>query len=84
MGRSRLHKLLFDDSDENEIMRRILKGLTSQRKRRRYIECDRLAGHKRLYLDYFADTSISSSFISEEILDELVSFSPYSIQGKNL
>nr|XP_023916280.1 uncharacterized protein LOC112027863 [Quercus suber] len=58
MGRSRLRKLLFDDSDEDEIMRRVLKGSTSQRKRRRYIECDRLAGHKRLYLDYFADTPV--------------------------
>ncbi|XP_065631283.1 uncharacterized protein LOC112001981 [Quercus suber] len=58
MGRSRLRKLLLDDSDEDEIMRRVLKGSTSQRKRRRYIERDRLAGHKRLYLDYFADTPI--------------------------
>ncbi|XP_065623247.1 uncharacterized protein LOC136064850 [Quercus suber] len=58
MGRSRLRKLLFDDSDEDEIMRRVLKGSTSQRKRRRYIERDRLAGHKRLYLDYFADTPV--------------------------
>ena len=39
-------------------MRRILKGSTVQRKRRRYIERDRLAGHKRLYLDYFADTPV--------------------------
>ncbi|KAL0006319.1 hypothetical protein SO802_013880 [Lithocarpus litseifolius] len=56
MGRSLFRKLLFDDSDEDEIMRRVLKGSTSQRKRCRYIEHDRLAGHKRLYLDYFADT----------------------------
>nr|POE60910.1 endo-1,3-1,4-beta-d-glucanase [Quercus suber] len=34
MGRSRLRKLLLDDSDEDEIMRRVLKGSTSQRKRR--------------------------------------------------
>ncbi|XP_050278347.1 uncharacterized protein LOC126719884 [Quercus robur] len=58
MGRSLFKKLLFDDSDEDEIMRRILKGSTKQRKRRRYIECDRLAGHKRLYLDYFSDTPV--------------------------
>ncbi|XP_050275352.1 uncharacterized protein LOC126717583 [Quercus robur] len=58
MGRSLFKKLLFDDSDEDEIMRRILKGSTVQRKRRRYIERDRLAGHKRLYLDYFADTPV--------------------------
>nr|POE96771.1 glutathione s-transferase t3 [Quercus suber] len=35
MGRSTLRKLLLDDSDEDEIMRRVLKGSTSQRKRRR-------------------------------------------------
>nr|XP_023889926.1 uncharacterized protein LOC112001981 [Quercus suber] len=58
MGHSRLRKLLLDDSDEDEIMRQVLKGSTSQRKRRRYIERDRLAVHKRLYLDYFADTPI--------------------------
>ncbi|XP_030939981.1 putative nuclease HARBI1 [Quercus lobata] len=58
MGRSLFKKLLFDDSDEDEIMRRILKGSTVQRKCRRYIERDRLAGHKRLYLDYFADTPV--------------------------
>ena len=58
MGRSRLRKLLLDDSDEDEIMRRVLKGSTSQRKCRRYIERDRLAGHKRLYLNYFANTPI--------------------------
>ena len=58
MGCSRLCKLLLDDSDEDEIMRRVLKGSTSKRKRRRYIKRDRLAGHKRLYLDYFADTPV--------------------------
>ena len=58
MGRSRLRKLLFDDSNEDEIMRRVLKGSTSQRKHRQYIERDRLAGHKRFYLEYFADTPI--------------------------
>ena len=39
-------------------MRRVLKGSTLQRKRRRHIERDRLVGHKRLYLDYFADTPV--------------------------
>ncbi|KAK9994607.1 hypothetical protein SO802_024310 [Lithocarpus litseifolius] len=58
MGRSLFRKLLFDDSDEDEIMRRVLKGSTSQRKRRWYIERDRLTGHKILYLDYFADTPV--------------------------
>ena len=39
-------------------MRRVLKGSTLLHKCRRYIERDRLAGHKRLYLDYFADTPV--------------------------
>ena len=58
MGRSRLRKLLFDYLDEDEIMRWVLKGSTSQCKHWRYIERDRLANHKRLYLDYFADTQV--------------------------
>lgn len=49
MGHSLLRKLLFDDSDEDEIMRQVLKGSTSQRKCRRYIKRNHLAGHKRLY-----------------------------------
>ena len=61
MGCSLFKQLLFDDSDEDEIMRRVLKGSTVRRKRHRYIERDRLAGHKRLYLDYFADTPIYPS-----------------------
>ena len=39
-------------------MRRVLKCSTSQRKRHWYIEHDRLADHKRLYLDYFANTPV--------------------------
>ena len=58
MGRSLFRNLLFDDSNEDEIMRRVLKCSTSQRKHRWYIERDRLAGHKRLYLDYFSDTLV--------------------------
>ena len=61
MGCSLFKQLLFDDLDEDEIMRRVLKGSTVRCKRHRYIERDRLAGHKRLYLDYFADTPIYPS-----------------------
>ena len=39
-------------------MRQVLKGSTSQCKRRRTIERDHLADHKILYFNYFADTSI--------------------------
>ncbi|KAF3970235.1 hypothetical protein CMV_006055 [Castanea mollissima] len=42
MGRSLFRKLLFDDSDEDEIMNRRLKSSTSQRKRRRYIRRNHL------------------------------------------
>ena len=42
-------------------MKWVLKGSTSPRKRGRHIEHDRLAGPKRLYLDYFADTSVYPS-----------------------
>ncbi|XP_050253371.1 uncharacterized protein LOC126699511 [Quercus robur] len=43
MGCSLFRKLLFDDSDEDEIMNRRLKSSTSQRKHRRYIRCNHLA-----------------------------------------
>ena len=51
MGRSFFRYWLFDDSDEDEIMRRVPKGSTSSRKCRRNIELDCLAGHKRHYLE---------------------------------
>ena len=58
MGRSFFCKLLDDDSDEDEIIIKLLTGSTSQSKHRRYINCNHLAGHKRLYDDYFCDTPI--------------------------
>ncbi|XP_075654933.1 uncharacterized protein LOC142625116 [Castanea sativa] len=76
MGSSLFHKLLFDDSDEDEIMRRVLKASKSQRKHRRYIEHNRLAGHKRLYLDYFADKPITAALrmlayrVTADFMDE--------------
>ena len=51
MDRSLFRNLLFDDSDEDEIIRQILKDSTSPRKRRWYIERDCLASHKRLYFE---------------------------------
>ncbi|XP_023929717.1 uncharacterized protein LOC112041037 [Quercus suber] len=56
IGMDAVHDI--EQNDEDEIMRQLLKGSTKQRKRRRYIEHDLLAGHKRLYLDYFADTPV--------------------------
>ena len=50
-------KFLLDDSDEDEIIEELLME-TSQPKRRRSIRCNHLAGHERLFLDYFAPTPI--------------------------
>ena len=94
MGRFRLHKLLFDDSDEDEIIRRVLKGSTSQRKRRRHIEHDCLVGHKRLYLDYFANTPIyppnlfrrrfqMSQSLFLRIQSKVKTYEPYFIQKRD-
>ena len=58
MGCSLFRKLLFDDSDEDEIMNRRLKSSILQRKHRRYIRRNHLAGNERLYLDYFAESPI--------------------------
>ena len=49
-----VRELLDDDSDEDEIIIKLLTGSTSQRKHCRYIDRNHLAGHKRLYDDYFA------------------------------
>ena len=75
-------------------MRRILKGSTSQRKRRRYIERDRLAGHKRLYLDYLADTPVypphlfrrrfwMSQSLFLRIQSKVETYGPYFIQKRD-
>ena len=58
MGSSFFLKLLDDNSDEDEIIIKLLMGETSQRKRRWYIDRNHLAGHKRLYDDYFAEVPI--------------------------
>ena len=75
-------------------MRRILKGSTKQRKRRRYIERDCLAGHKRLYLDYFADTPVypphlfrgrfwMSRSLFLHIQSKVETYEPYFIQKRD-
>ena len=57
MNRFLFCKLLLDDSNEDEIIEELVME-TSQPKRRRYIRCNHLAGHERLFLDYFAPTPI--------------------------
>ena len=58
MGRSLFRKLLFDDSNENEIINRCVNSSTSQRKHRQYIRRNHLVGNERLYLDYFAESPV--------------------------
>ena len=57
MNRFLFCKLLLDDSDEDEIIKELVME-TSQPKRRHYIRRNHLAGHERLFLDYFAPTPI--------------------------
>ena len=94
MGRSLFRNFLFDDSDKDKIMRRVLKGSTIRRKRRQYIERDRLAGHKRLYLDYFADTPVyplnlfrrrfqMSRSLFLRIQSKVETYEPYFIQKRD-
>ena len=58
MGCSFFRELLDDDSDEDEIIIKLLTGLTSQHKHRRYIDRNYLAGHRRLYNVYFAEEPV--------------------------
>ena len=50
-------KFLLDDSDEDEIIEELLME-SSQPKRRHSIRRNHLAGHERLFLNYFAPTPI--------------------------
>ena len=54
MGRSFFRELPDDDSDEDEIIIKLLTNSTSQRKHLWYIDRNHLATHRRLYDDYFA------------------------------
>ena len=60
MSRSFFRKLLDDNSDEDEIIIKLLTGSTSQRKHHRYIDRNHLASHRRLYDDYFAEELVYS------------------------
>ncbi|XP_075665031.1 uncharacterized protein LOC142634623 [Castanea sativa] len=86
--------LIYDDSDKDEIIIKLLTGSTSQRKWRRYIDCNHLAGHKGLYDDYFAEEPVyphkvfrrrfrirHSLFL--QILSMVEAHEPYFIQKRN-
>ncbi|XP_075666073.1 uncharacterized protein LOC142635907 [Castanea sativa] len=94
MGRSFLQKLLDDDSDEDEIIIKLLTSSISQCKRRRYIDCNHLAGHKRLYDDYFAEEPVYPPNVFRRrfrmrcslflrILSKVEAHEPYFIQKRN-
>ncbi len=62
MVHSRFCKLLLNDSNDDEMIIKYLleEGSSSQCNvvQRRYIELDRLQGHERLFLDYFAESPV--------------------------
>ena len=60
MGCSLFHKLLLDDLDEDEIIKEVVMGLTSQCKRRQYIRRTYLAGNEKLFLDYSSPSPVFS------------------------
>ena len=94
MGRSFFRKLLDDDSDEDEIIIKLLMGSTSQRKHRQYIDRNHLASHKRLYDDYFAKEPIYPPELFQRrfrirrslflrIISKVEAHEPYFIQKRN-
>ena len=62
MAHSWFCKLLLNDSDDDEMIIKYLmeEGSSSQCNivQCRYIERDRLQGHERLFLDYFAESPV--------------------------
>ena len=62
MAHSWFCKLLLNDSDDDEMIIKYLmeEGSSSQCNivQCRYIEHDRLQGHERLFLDYFAESPV--------------------------
>ena len=59
MNRFMLCKLLFGDSDEDEIIEELVME-TSQPKRHHSIQRNHLVGHERFFLHYFASAPIYS------------------------
>ncbi|XP_050286616.1 uncharacterized protein LOC126725756 isoform X1 [Quercus robur] len=93
MGSSLFRKLLLDDSDEDEIIEEVVMDSTS-RKRRSYIRRNHLAGHERLYLDYFADSPVYSEKVFRRrfrmsrtlflnIISKVEAHDPYFVQKRN-
>ena len=94
MGSSFFLELLDDDSDVDETIIKLLMGETTQCKRRRYIDCNHLAGHKRLYDDYFVEELVYPPKVFRRrfrmrrslflrILFKVEAHKPYFIQKRN-
>ena len=94
MGHSFFRELLDEDSNEDEIIIKLLIGSTSQRKHRQYIDRNHLAGHRRLYDDYFAEEPVYPPKLSQRrfqmrrslflrILSKVEAHEPYFIQKRN-
>ncbi|KAL0008286.1 hypothetical protein SO802_009788 [Lithocarpus litseifolius] len=74
MGSSLFHKLLLDDSDKDEIIEEVVMDSTS-RNCRSYIRHIHLAGHEKLYLDYFANSPVYP--------EKVEAHDPYFVQKRN-
>ncbi|XP_030946014.1 uncharacterized protein LOC115970534 [Quercus lobata] len=94
MGCSFFRELLDDNLDEDEIIIKLLMGSTSQHKHRRYIDHNHLAGHRRLYDDYFAEEPIYPPELFQRrfrmrrslflrIIFKVEAHEPYFIQKRN-
>ena len=94
MGHSFFRELLDDDSNEDEIIIKLLVSETSQRKCHRYIDRNHLTGHKQLYDDYFAEKPVYPPKVFRRrfqmrrslflrILSKVEAHEPYFIQKRN-
>ena len=73
-------KLFLNDSDENEIIKEVVMGSTSQCIRHRYIRRNHLASNVRLFLDYFAPSPVfPPTLFCRRFQMRCFLFSPYSI-----
>ena len=93
MGSSLFHKLLLDDSNEDEIIKEVVMNSTS-RKCCSNIKRNYLAGHERFYLDYFANSPIylekefqsrfrMSRSLFFNIISKVEAHDPYFVQKRN-
>ena len=77
--------MLDDDLDKDEIIIKLLTGLTSQHKHRRYIDRNHLVGHRKLYDDYFVEELVypPKLFRRRFRMSTVEVHEPYFIQKRN-